>query len=122
MDKHTDDYESQHTLINTAGLSDLPTEVRQSIENALVFSPKPARKILFFQSYKLGVESSHFKAIRAFKVMSIITVLNWLLCVLFLAGASMNYFLLEDIELFTTSHDARIESIPRPIKLSGVDQ
>lgn len=121
MDKQQDDYEDQNTLINQAGMSEIPTEVRRSIEDSLEFSPKPARKYLFFQSFQRGIESSPFKSIRAFKVMAIITTINWILSLLFLGGACVNYLLLEDIELFTTSHDARIESIPKPVKISGVN-
>lgn len=126
IDNHSDTNESpdditnQRQLIVYSGTHTLPGEVKSAIDDLPDIHVPPVRKFLFIKRYSAGVTRNVWVAIRAYRVLAIMTLCCWAISILLLIGSSVNYLLLEDINLFATSHDARIEQVSRPIKVGSV--
>jgi hypothetical protein len=107
-------------LISLASSSEIPSMVKAKIAETEETPVPPARRILGIPLSTLGVNSNPYKAYRARTFILYMTAVCWSISLLLLCGAMTNFYLLEQIEISATSHDARIEATAAPIKIGDL--
>ncbi|KAB0482401.1 hypothetical protein F7Q91_03060 [Vibrio chagasii] len=107
--------------ITIAGSSTVPSQVKTQIDAITNGESHKEDSYLRRRAKRSGVNRNPFLAKRAATVLNTISYFCWALTIIFLAGATINFQLLEDIQISATSHDARIEKTSPPIKLKNLD-
>ncbi len=74
----------------------------------------------FIRLKRDGIVRNLAFAVRGCEFLSYYTLIAWAISFILLSGSLVNYFILEDLDLYASSHDARIERVSKPIKVSDL--
>lgn len=116
------DIENRMPILNFEN-SDIPSYIKHSLET-LEMPAKNHQDFLLvagiFKFKKDGILKSPSFALKGCTALTYYTILMWIVSLILMTGATANYYILEQLELYATSHDSRIERVSTPIKLSDL--